>query len=159
MIPTLPARRLAASLLILLAAAGCDSGDSLTLDADYYVGTWDLVRLADQSGDRTAEVLAFVDEFSVAFRSDGTFTLAADFKPAVNAAGQADVSFSGTYQATATQLVLRPTGLPLAPSLAAEAQSQSRVDLTGSNVVVSQLLGANLPVRFSGDVVLGIDRR
>lgn len=151
--------RLVASLLLVLVAAGCDSGDDLTLDADFYVGTWDLVQISDGSGDRSGEVLAFVDAFSVAFRPDGTFTLVADFKPFVNAAGQADVSTSGTYQATATRLVLQPAGLGIAPSLTAVAQSQRRVDLTGSNVVISQLLGSGLQIAFTGDVVLGIQRR
>lgn len=151
--------RFVASLLLVLAAAGCDSDDDLTLDADFYVGTWDLVQISDGSGDRSGEVLAFVDDFSVAFRSDDTFTLVADFNPLVNAAGQADVSIAGTYQATATQLVLRPDGLGIAPNLAAVAQSESRVDLTGSNLVISQLLGANLPVSFTGNVVLDIERR
>lgn len=147
--------------LLLMVVAACDSGPGITLDAAYYVGAWTLVHVADEAGanDRTAEVLALVDDFTATFRSDGTFTLAIDFIPDVNAAGQDDVNVSGTYQATETLVVLQPEGLGLAPSLVATAQSDARVDLRGSNLIISQLLGANLEITFSGPVVLGIQRR
>ena len=92
--------RLLPLLLLALAAAGCDStGDELTLDADFYVGSWTLVSIADDSGDRTAEIQTLLDDLAVDFESDRSFQLIADFSALVNAAGQASAfgSVSNSY--------------------------------------------------------------
>ncbi len=154
--------RLLPVLVLALAAAGCDSSDEVVLDAEFYIGTWSLVSVADASGDRSAEALALLDALTVRFDADGSFRLDADFVPLVNAAGQPDVTTEGTYQAQPDlrALVLRVVveGQTVAPSFQAAADSESEVTLTAPAVIVEQLLGA-LQIDFSGNVELGIRRR
>ncbi|WP_420454669.1 hypothetical protein [Rubrivirga sp.] len=151
--------RLFPLVLALLVAGGCDSADDeLTLDADFYVGTWSLVRITDGSGDRSAEALALLDALTIQFDADRSFRLDADFVPLVNQAGQADVTIEGDYQAQATTrlLVLLVDGL--APTLQVNAASRDEITLTAPAVVVEQLLG-ELQIDFTGDVTLGIERQ
>ena len=94
-------------LLLALAVAGCDStDDALVLDADFYVGSWTLASVADDSGDRTAEIQTLLEDLAVDFESDRSFVLVADFPALVNAAGQPDVTQTGTYQAVAAAQTL-----------------------------------------------------
>lgn len=146
-------------LLVLLAVAGCDSGDdALRLNADFYVGTWDLVRVGDASGDRSAEVLALVDELTVRFDADRSFQLDADFVDLVNQAGQDDLTIEGTYQAQPDTRVLVLVVDNLAPPFQVSATTEDDVTLTAPAIVVEQLLGA-LQIDFEGNVTLGIERR
>ena len=148
-----------AALPLFLAAllvAGCDSSDD-QLDADFYLGTWTLVSVSDEGGDRTAEVLALLDDFGASFRSDGSFRLDVDLNDQVNAAGQADAEIEGNYQATEDALVLLVETLAL--SFDAEADGSDRVDLTAPGLVISQILGAGLQIEFDGRVTLGIRRQ
>ena len=154
--------RLPLLLLALVAASGCDSTEEIVLNADFYVGTWTLVSVADDSGDRTAEVTGFLDDLAVDFESDRSFALVADFSELVNAAGQADVALDGTYQATAAartlSLIVDADGMPFAPTFQVDAESEDAVTLTAPAVIVQQLLGA-LQIAFDGNVVLGIARQ
>lgn len=155
--------RLLPLLLLALAVGGCDStDDALALDADFYVGSWSLVSVADGSGDRTAEIQVLLDDLAVDFEEDRSFVLVADFDAVVNAAGQPDVTQTGTYQAVAAaktlSLLISAAGTTLAPTFQADASSESRVTLTAPAVIVSQLLG-NLDIDFEGNVVLGIARQ
>jgi hypothetical protein len=150
-------------LLLALAVAGCDStDDALVLDADFYVGSWTLASVADDSGDRTAEIQTLLEDLAVDFESDRSFVLVADFPALVNAAGQPDVTQTGTYQAVAAaqtlSLLVSAGGSTLAPTFQAAASSEDRVTLTAPAVIVSQLLG-NLDIDFEGDVVLGLARQ
>lgn len=154
--------RLLPVLLLALAAAGCDGTDEIVLDADFYVGTWTLVSVADDAGDRSAEALALLEALTVRFDADGSFRLDADFVPLVNAAGQPDVTTEGTFQArpeiSALVLQVLVEGQTVAPSFQAAADTRSDVTLTAPAVIVEQLLGA-LQIDFSGNVVLGIRRQ
>ena len=161
-IPSVGRTRVLPLLLAVLAASGCDSADEIVLDADFYVGTWTLVRVADDSGDRTAQVTALLDDFAVDFESDGDFVLVADFAEIVNAAGQADVTLAGDYQAAAVartlSLLIDTDAGRLAPTFRVEAESQNAATLTAPGAIVGQLLG-DLQIAFDGDVVLGIARQ
>ncbi len=146
-------------LVVALVASGCDSGDDeLTLDADFYVGTWTLTSITDGTGDRSAEALQLLDALTVRFDADRAFRLDADFAPIVNQLGQEDVVIEGDYQAQPTTqlLVLRVDGL--APTLQVDAASRDAITLTAPAVVVEQLLG-ELQIDFEGDVTLGIRRQ
>lgn len=152
--------RLALPFLLLLAA--CDSTDGLRLNNEYYVGTWTLVSISDGSGDRSTEVDALLDDIRVVFRSDDSFTLTVDFADAVNTAGQADVTFEGDYQAQPDLSVLLLTvvvsGQTVTPTFQADADSETRVDLTVPGVILQQLLG-QLEIDFEGDVTLGLRKQ
>lgn len=152
--------RLLPLLLVLSAVAGCDSTgeDALRLDADFYVGTWDLVGVADASGDRSTQALALVDELTVRFESDRSFQLDADFIDVVNQAGQEDVTVEGTYQAQPDTRVLVLVVEGVAPPFQASASTEDDVTLTAPAIIVEQLLGA-LQIDFEGDVRLEIERR
>ncbi len=146
--------RLAVPLLLAALVAGCDSA-GIVLDSSFYIGSWTLASVSDDSGDRTDAVRAAVDDFDLRFDPDGSFVLDVDFKVAVNAAGQDDVRLPGDYQATpATLTLLLEEGVRLA--LGAEAESERRVRLTIPGTLVSLFLGSG--VDFDGDVVLVIQR-
>ena len=156
--------RLPLLALALLLAAGCDSGDDeIELDADFYVGTWTLVGISDGSGDRTAEVLALLDDFTIRFDSDRDYQLDADFNGLVNAAGQPDVSVAGDYQAVAAtrSLVLRvdTDDLTVAAPFTTEAETEDAVSVTANGALIEQLLGSLDVLDFEGDVTLDIERR
>ena len=166
--PPIPlANRLLPLLLLALAAGGCDStDDALRLDADFYVGTWTLTSVADDTGDRTTEVNALVDDLRAQFDADRTFSLDADFFEVVNAAGLEDVAIDGTYQAQAEAralvLLVPVEGQTLAPTFQVDAASEDAITLTAPAAIVTQLLtgpDGTLELDFSGNVVLGIARQ
>lgn len=145
--------------LLLLTAAGCDSGgDEIRLDADFYVGSWLLTSVTDDSGDRSPTVFNFVDELAASFEADRDFRLDADLSALVNQLGQADIEIEGTYQAQPDLRVLVLLVDDLAPSFQARATSQNEVSLTAPAIVVEQLLG-ELPLEFQGDVTLVVTRQ
>ena len=149
-----------ACLLILVAAAGCDSSDDeLRLNADYYVGAWELVSVSDGAGDQTATVNLAVDELVVDFEQDRGFRLEADLNDLANTLGQDDIEIEGTYQAQpdVPALVLLADGL--APSFRASAETEQQVSLTAPAAIVGQLLGPLEQLAFTGDVTLTIRRR
>lgn len=148
---------LALSLVLAVVLAGCDSA-GIVLNSQYYVGSWTLVSVSDEGGDRTEEVLAAIDDFDVDFDPDGSFVLDVDFNVVVNAAGQDDIRLPGDYQATETTLVLLLEG-GIAASFFAEAESESRVLLTVPTALISQILGSELGIDFDGDVTLGLRRQ
>lgn len=151
--------RAALAALLLLTATGCDSSDDgLRLDADFYVGTWTLTRVSDDSGDQTGVVLTFVDELAVDFASSGAFRLDADLAEVVNQLGQPDIEIEGTYQAQPDLPALVLLVDELAPTFQASAASENEVSLTAPAVVVEQLLGP-LQLEFDGDVTLTVVRR
>ncbi len=155
--PASPMRVLLVLSFVLVGLlVGCDSA-GIVLNSEFYIGSWTLVSVADEGGDRTDEVLAAIDDFAVRFESDGSFVLDVDFDVAVNAAGQDDIRLPGDYQATAATLVLLLDG-GLAASFLAEAESQNRVLLTVPAALLSQILGSQLGIDFDGDVTLGIQR-
>ena len=160
-IPSVGRTRVLPLLLAVLAASGCDSTDDLVLDADFYVGTWTLVRVADDSGDLTSQIDPLLDDLTVAFASDRSFELEADFSAAAEALGQTDVAFDGTYQAAAAArtltLLVDLEGTTLAPTFRVDAETEDDVTLTAPGAIVSQLLG-DLPLDFDGDVVLEVTR-
>ena len=151
--------RLLPLLLLAVVAAGCDTTDGLRLDAEFYVGSWTLAAISDDSGDRTAEVSALLDDIAAGFEADGDFSLTVDFAPAVNDAGQDDVTVLGTYQAQPDlrTLVLRVSTAQgtVAPTFLVDAESESRIDLVAPAAVVELLLG-QLEIDFEGDVRLGL---
>lgn len=150
--------RLLLPLLLAVLVAGCDSSEDIVLDAAFYVGSWTLVSVSDDSGDRTDEVLAALDDFDVVFDPDGSFVLDVDFDSVVNAAGQDDIRLAGDYQATRATLILLLDG-GIAPSFLADAESENRVRLTVPAALISQILGTQLQIDFDGDVTLGIQRQ
>ena len=151
--------RLLPLLLALLVAGACDSGDDeLVLDADFYVGTWTLTAISDNSGDRTPEASAVLDDLTFRFGSDRSLQFDADFNAEAEAAGQTDISLAGTYQAQALArtLILESSGF--AATLQARADSDDRVTLTAPAVIVRTLL-SGLPFEVDGFTSLTITRR
>ena len=149
--------RLASLLLLVALVTGCDSA-GLVLDSQFYVGSWRLVSVSDDSGDRSDEVFAAVDDLDARFAANSSFSLDVDFNVVVNAAGQDDIALDGTYQATDDALILVFDG-GIAATFLVDAESQGRVDLTVPGALISQIFGTQIPVSFDGDVVLGIRRQ
>ena len=146
-------------LLAFVAFAGCDTADDgLRLDADFYVGSWTLASLSDDSGDRTADIAAVTDDLTFTFEADRDFQFLADFPDAVNQAGRDDVTVAGTYRAVAEvqTLTLIVSGVP--PTFRAEASSASAVSITAPGAAVGLLLG-QIGLDFDGDVTLGLRKR
>ncbi|MEM0962507.1 MAG: hypothetical protein AAGK21_08245 [Bacteroidota bacterium] len=152
------------SLLLLFVVSGCDSGEDETqLDAEFYVGSWVLTAVSDDSGDLSEGVFTVVDELAASFQSSGNFRLDADLSDLANDfLNIADISIEGTYQAvSATQtlvLLVDQNGTTIAPSFTIERTSDDLIDLVAPGAVVAELLGG-LPLEFTGDVALTVQRQ
>ena len=152
--------RLLPLLALALLAAGCDStdDDALRLDAAFYTGTWGLVSVSDATGDRTGQTEPFLDDLTVDFRSDGTFTLFANFTAIVNQNVRPDETITGDFQATAAAKTLVLISDGVAALFQANATVSNQVALTAPSSIVTGVLG-ELPFDLQGDVTLVVQRR
>ena len=149
--------------LALLVGSGCDSSDDdeVTLDAQYYVGTWRIVSASDGSGDRTALINAALDDLAITFRSAGTFRLDADFNEAINGSGTADITTEGTYQAqpSVPAVILSSGGFAATfQASAVDSGDDDRLRLTAPAAILNQLL-QGLPFQFQNDASVVIERQ
>ncbi|HYE95378.1 MAG TPA: hypothetical protein VD962_04165 [Rubricoccaceae bacterium] len=140
---------------ILLAA--CDGGNDGGPDLSYFVGSWTLVGVEDDTGDRTADLDSLLDAMTVSFTAAGAFTLLVDYTQAVNDGGTADATINGTYDlASDGRLILSTTG---AAAQFGVVRRETEMDLSGSALVLNQILDTTvLDVGLMGTVVLTLAR-
>lgn len=153
-------RILLAAVISAAALPACDSGDDGPgLTAAYFVGSWQLVAVHDNTGDRTAEVGVALDDLTIDFASGGQFSMLVDYSPIVNAGGTADTTFAGSYGVSSGgQLVMTPGTVSVPFTVATDGPN--RADLSTSAAIVNELLsGSDLDLGLVGTARLTIDRR
>jgi len=155
--------RVVPTLIIAFAAAagaaGCDSGDSGdALTAAYFVGSWELVAVHDDTGDRTAQVQVVLDALTIDFTSGGQFSMLVDYSALVNAGGTPDTTFVGGYGVSAGGSLVVTPGAASVP-FGVVTHGSARADLSAPAVIVNELLsGSDLDLGLVGTAVLAIER-
>lgn len=146
---------MALAAVLLVVPTGCGTSIGSGIDAAFFVGSWGLVGVTDESGDRTNAVNMVVDEMLVTFTADGAFTLVVDYTPA---AGQPQQTIIGTYTVTPTgQLILTTPEAALAFN--ATAEGANGVALTAPAVLVEAVIaGTGADIGLVGSVTLRLGR-
>jgi hypothetical protein len=145
--------------LLAFALAGCDSSEDGGLTASYFVGTWTLVGVSDDSGDRTSEVEQVLDDLTIDFEAGGQFAMAIDYSAAVNNSGTPDETITGNYDVSSSgDLVMTPSA-DVGVAFDVDTEGNSRADLSAPAAIINQLLnGSAVNLVFVGTAVLTIER-
>lgn len=135
--------------LFALTSMGCDSNEDELSDAEIFVGTWTLVGLSDDEGDKLAVFQQVANGFTATLNSDNTFHVLVDY------ANQDDLELQGTYTVTeATRtLVLSTAGLN--PPFDYEIENENRIILSANAAIVNALFETNV---YEGMVDIVIQR-
>lgn len=130
-------RVLILALLVAFVAVGCDSSDDDQTDAEIFVGSWTVVAVSDDEGDKTAVFAEGVSDFSATLNGDGTYSLVVTFvdpqRPPVPLAGDYTVN-DGSKILT---LMAGPQELPFSYDI----QSETRIALSLPEAVVRGVFG------------------
>jgi hypothetical protein len=140
---------------LLVPTSGCDTSVQVGLDASFFVGSWHLESVRDQSGDRTGDVQQVVESLNATFTANNTFQLHIVYAAAT---GQPSQTFSGTYSVTGTgQLVL--TTPEVSAIFDATAQGENKVELRAPAALVQAIIaGSAADIGLVGTVVLTLAR-
>lgn len=147
------------TLAVLIVAPGCDSdSNDETSDADAFVGTWNAVGVADDTGDQTALFAQAVSQFQVNFKSNGTYDLDVDFTDE-----RPTISFdNGSYSVNESlkQITITipgaatPTGQDLPLIFGYNIVSNNRIEL--SNAAQIALINLLFGTSYSGTVTITV---
>lgn len=144
------------ALVLAVAAMGCDSEDDLT-DAEILVGSWTVVEVADDEGDKTDVFQQGVEEFSASLRADGTYELTIDYvdpqRPTVPLQGTYDLDEGANSLELFASLPTGDVNLPFTYDI----ESENEVDLSISENFVQAVFGVD-PETYDGTVVFTIQR-
>ncbi len=137
-------------LLFALTSIGCDSTeDDDPSDAEIFVGTWTLVGLSDDEGDKLALFGQVANGFTATLRGDNTFHVLVDYIQ------QDDLEIAGTYTVNedATTLVLS-IGTQN-PAFDYQIENENRIVLFAPAVIVNTLFQTSA---YVGQVRITIQR-
>lgn len=123
------------ALFVGLTSIGCDSTsseDDLS-DSEIFVGTWALVGLSDDEGDKLTLFSQVANSFTAILNADDSFSVLIDYE------AQDDLQLSGTYLITegAKLIVLSSGGLG-AP-FTYDIESENRIELSAQAAIVNAL--------------------
>lgn len=144
---------------LLATAVGCDSDDED--DDNPFEGEWELVTISDTGGeggasrDLTVPFFQGVDRLTADFDEDMDFELFVDYNAAGEAAGNTDLTLTGTYTFTASQISLSVTAPPVQLNLDYDEISSEEIELSGNAQVINAIFGTQL---YQGTVTLTIQR-
>jgi hypothetical protein len=145
------------ALFVALTSIGCDSNedDDLT-DAEIFIGTWTVVEIHDDEGDKTSIFEEGVNNFSATLNTDNTYSLIVNFVDPQ----RTDIQLSGTYTIEpGDMLILRANlGAGELPILFQyDIDSENRIDLTIQDTFVEAIFGTEEGT-YVGDVTFRIER-
>jgi hypothetical protein len=144
------------AVLVLVSFVGCDSDDDDDDPADAFVGTWNLQSIEDTvNGDLTNQLLQIVNSLTIDFDEDGAFELNLDYNEAGEAAGNEDITLTGTYVATETNLNLTINEAQVTPSFPYNFNSNTEVELTQPAAVINAIFNSTL---YQGTVTITLVR-
>jgi hypothetical protein len=143
------------AVLVLVSFVGCDSDDEDD-PADVFVGTWALTGIEDDTGDLTAALQQTVNSLTIVFEEDRDYVLNLDYNEVAEAAGQTDVTLSGTYSATETQLNLVVPDLGVTLPLNYTVVNNDQIELSGQAALINQIFGVNT---YQGTVTITVTRQ
>ncbi len=141
------------ALLVAVAAVGCDTTeeDELT-DAEIFVGSWTVVEVSDDDGDKTSVFAQGVSDFSAIINAD-TYSLLVSFVDP----DRQPVALSGDYTVNegGNNLILEAG--PQQLSFSYDIQSENRIRLTLPEAVVRDIFGTQEGT-YVGNVTFTVDR-
>lgn len=120
-------------VLVALTSIGCDSNEDDLSDAEIFIGTWTLVGLSDDEGDKLALFGQVANGFTATLNSDNTFHVLVDY------IAEDDLEIDGTYTVTegVRTLVLSTAGLN--PPFDYEIENENRIVLSANAAIVNAL--------------------
>jgi len=148
------------ALLIGVTAVGCDSNDDDDpSDAEIFVGTWTLVSISDQTGDRTGGFAPFLAApITANFASNNTFAVTINYNAQAEQAGLTDRVIPGSFviEAGAKSLQLSPTGFGATVPFDYTITNDNQITLTADAAFMNVLFTPQ--TAFQGRVTLSIQR-
>jgi hypothetical protein len=148
------------ALLIGVTAVGCDSNDDDDpSDAEIFVGTWTLVSISDQTGDRTDGIGQFLAApITANFASNNTFTITINYNAQAEGAGLTDSTIPGSFvlKVGAKSLQLSPTGFGATVPFDYTITNENQITLTADAAFMNALFTPQ--TAFQGRVTLRILR-
>ena len=139
------------SLVIVMAYAGCDSNDDE--EDNVFVGSWELTTISTtEQGDLTPIFFMAVESLTADFQEE-TYVLDLDYREEAN---NSDVSFTGPYTFTDTQIRLTVTALNVTLPLNYNVVTNDRIELSGPAPIINSIFQTDL---YQGTVTITIERR
>lgn len=143
------------ALVLLVAAAGCDSTENEDLtDAEILIGSWTVVEVRDEEGDKTDVFEQGVQAFSATLTAGGEYTLVVDFVDP----DRQDVPLAGTYTVdegpNSLTLDVGPQVIPFTYDI----ESEDRIELSVSDQFIEPIFGTQ-PETYVGTIVFTIERQ
>jgi hypothetical protein len=145
------------ALFVALTSIGCDSNEDDPTDAEIFIGTWTVVEVHDDEGDKTSIFEEGVNNFSATLNTDNTYSLIVDFLDPE----RTDIPLTGTYTIEpGDMLILRANlGAGELPILFQyDIDSENRIDLTIQDTFVEAIFGTEEGT-YVGDVTFRIERQ
>lgn len=140
------------ALLLAIAATGCDSEEDLT-ESEILVGSWTVVEVSDDEGDKTQVFEQGIDDFSATLRADGTYSLSVDYvdpqRPSTNLQGTYTVDEGGNDLI----LVAGPNQL----SFDYDIESENRIHLSIPEPIVQGVFQTD-PDTYAGTITFTVER-
>lgn len=141
------------ALLLAVVSVGCDSADDDPSHAEIFIGTWTLVGLEDDGGDKLSQFGQIANSFEATLEPDNDFVIDVDYKEEL---GFEDLTIPGTYSVNEDDrnLVLTVSGVG-APAFAYEIENDDRIELSANAAIVNTLFGSEA---YEGTVFITIAR-
>ena len=140
------------ALFVGLSTIGCDSNEDDKTDTELFVGSWNVVNVKDQEGDKTALFQAGINSFTAQLNADRTYSMAVDFKD------RQDIPLQGTYSIDEGSRSLVLVAGPQQLAFTYVIRSDDRIDLSIQDVFVEALFGT-APETYVGSVTFSIARQ
>ena len=141
------------ALLLGLASIGCDSNEDDLTDAEILLGTWTLVQLTDDEGDKTAAFAQLANSFEATLNNDDTYEINVDYKAET---GRDPLVILGTYEVKEGDKTLEistPLGQDI-PFLY-DIEEEDRVQLAANAQFINALFNAT---SYVGTVEITIEK-
>lgn len=149
-------------IMLMVGTLGCDSTDAGKNDPNPFVGTWKLMSLRDNAGDKTATTNLIIDDVLFAFDEASNFELTIDYNEVAELAGRVDATLSGPYQVDegAGNLTLLPVDPPLNALFAYKFDDgDAQITMSTNANVMNLILEPVEQQRLSGSVTIVVARQ
>jgi len=146
------------AVFVALTSIGCDSNEDDASDAEIFIGTWTVVEVHDEEGDKTSIFDEGINNFSATLNADNEYSLIVDFVDPE----REDIPLNGTYtiEADSDDLLLNANlgsgSLPL--HFRYEIESENEIELSISETLVQLIFGTEEGT-YVGDVTFTIQRQ
>ena len=135
---------------ILVASIGCDSNDD---DDNVFIGDWELTAIStSEQGDLTPIFFMAVESLTADFE-ESTYVLVLDYREEAN---NTDLSFSGSYTFTDTEIQLSVPDLNAILPLNYNVVNNGLIELSGPAPIINSIFETTL---YQGTVTLAIARQ